>query len=135
MVTPRDEFAAHCVELLAPLGEASVRRMFGGHGIYLGGLMIGLIAAEQLYLKTDAETLPRWQAAGGQPFVYSSRRKDAVKATATSYWTPPEEALESPARMRPWGRLALEAALRKAATARPKSRPAATRRSASGKPR
>lgn len=127
MVTPKDEFAAHCVELLAPLGDASARRMFGGHGLYLGGLMIGLIAAEQLYLKTDAESLPQWQAAGGRPFVYTRRRAGAETATAMSYWTPPEDALDSPALMRPWARLALEAALRKRAASKPRPGPKALR--------
>lgn len=122
MATPGDDFAAHCVELLQPLGAARAKRMFGGHGLYVGDLMVGLIAQEQLYLKTDAQTLPQWQAAGGRPFVYESRRDGTVKTTAMSYWTPPEAAIESPALMRPWARLALEAALR-AQAAKPR-RPA-----------
>lgn len=122
MATPGDDFAAHCVELLQPLGAARAKRMFGGHGLYLDDLMVGLIAQEQLYLKTDAQTLPQWQAAGGRPFVYESRRDGTVKTAAMSYWTPPEEAIESPALMRPWARLALEAALR-AQAAKPR-RPA-----------
>lgn len=112
MAPPRDEFATHCVELLAPLGTARAQRMFGGHGLYLDGLMVGLIAAEQLYLKTDAQTLPQWQAAGGRPFVYESTRGGVVRTATMSYWTPPDEATESPAALRPWARLALEAALR-----------------------
>lgn len=119
MATPADDFAAHCVELLQPLGAARAKRMFGGHGLYLDELIVGLIAQEQLYLKTDAQTLPQWQAAGGRPFVYASRRDGTVKTATMSYWTPPEEAIESPALMRPWARLALEAALR-AQAARPR---------------
>ncbi|HKX94135.1 MAG TPA: TfoX/Sxy family protein [Methylibium sp.] len=122
MARPGDDFATHCVELLLPLGAARAQRMFGGHGLYLGELMVGLIAQEQLYLKTDAQTLPQWQDAGGRPFVYESRRDGTVKTTAMSYWTPPEEAIESPAAMLPWARLALEAALR-AQAAKPR-RPA-----------
>lgn len=107
-----DPFAAHCVELLAPLGAAEARRMFGGYGLYVDGLMIGLIAAEQLYFKADELSRPRWQSASGRPFVYH-RDKDGVAASTTmGYWTPPEEAIESPASMLPWARLALEAALR-----------------------
>lgn len=120
MATPADDFAAHCVELLAPLGAAGARRMFGGHGLYLDGLMVGLIAAEQLYLKTDAQTRPLWEAAGARPFVYTSTRDGATKTATMSYWTPPPEAIESPALMQPWARLALEAALRARAAQRPK---------------
>lgn len=126
MATPDAEFAAHCVELLQPLGAARAKRMFGGHGLYLEGLMVGLISDEQLYLKTDAQTVAQWQEAGGQPFVYRTRRQGEVRTATMSYWTPPAEAVESPALMRPWARLALEAALR-AQAARP-PRPSADSR-------
>jgi DNA transformation protein len=122
MLRPGEAFAAHCAELLEPLGTAQAKRMFGGHGLYLDGLMVGLIAAEQLYLKTDAQTLPQWQAAGGRPFVYASTRGGVTRRATMSYWTPPSEALESAALMQPWARLALEAALRSRAARPPRSR-------------
>lgn len=114
-----DDFASHCVELLQPLGPVHARRMFGGHGIYLDDLMVGLIANEQLYLKTDAQTVAFWQSAGGHPFVYTSRRGGSARPTAMSYWTPPAAAMESAPDMIPWARLALEAALRAKVTKRP----------------
>lgn len=125
--SPADDFAAHCVELLAPLGAARARRMFGGHGLYLDDLMVGLIADEQLYLKTDAQSRPQWQAAGGRPFVYTSTRAGSSKTATMSYWTPPPEAIESPALMQPWARLALAAALRAQAAKRPGGKTAAAR--------
>lgn len=123
-VRPDEAFAAHCVELLAPLGSARAKRMFGGHGLYLEGVMVGLIADEQLYLKTDAQSLPAWQQAGGQPFVYRSTRDGQVRSATMSYWTPPAEAIESPHAMRPWAVLALEAALRSQAARPPGRKPA-----------
>lgn len=125
-----DPFAAHCAELLAPLGAAEARRMFGGWGLYVDGLMIGLIADEQLYFKTDAASRPQWEAAGGRPFIYHRRERDgAAASTATSYWTPPAEATESSALMLPWARLALEAALRARAARKPRvKRPASAKR-------
>lgn len=128
MAPPRDEFAAHCVELLSSLGPARAKRMFGGHGLYLDGLMIGLIAADQLYLKTDAQTLPQWRDAGGRAFVYESSRDGVVRTATMSYWTPPDEATESPDSLRPWARLALEAALRAQAARVRKPAAAAPRR-------
>ncbi|TAK77524.1 MAG: TfoX family protein [Aquabacterium sp.] len=102
------EFVAHCLELLASLGPCRARRMFGGHGIYLDDLMFALIAGEELYLKTDPHTQAQWEGAGSHPFVYSS----SERTVQMSYWSAPEEAMESPAAMRPWARLALDAALR-----------------------
>ncbi|QPF72320.1 TfoX/Sxy family protein [Roseateles sp. DAIF2] len=103
-----DEFTAHCTELLSPLGAVRTRRMFGGRGLYLDELFVALIADEQLYLKTDVESRPRFEAAGCEPFRYLKQGE----WTTLGYYRPPEEAMESPALMRPWARLALEAALR-----------------------
>ena len=47
------------IELFAPLGPVSVRRVFGFWGLYLGETMFGLVADERIYLKTDAG---RWAA-------------------------------------------------------------------------
>jgi len=115
----RDTFAAYCVELLAPLGAARARRMFGGHGLYLDELFVAIVAGEQLYLKVDARTQAAFERAGSRPFSYEAKGR----RQSMSYWLAPEAALESAAQMQPWARLALEAALRARA-----SKPASTRR-------
>ncbi|AKJ27249.1 TfoX/Sxy family protein [Caldimonas brevitalea] len=122
---PDRAYTDHCLELLQTLGACTARRMFGGWGLYLDGLMFGLIANERLYLKVDPITEPGWQASGGQPFVYNGRGR-SVKM---NYYSPPDETLESPAAMAPWARLALEAALR-ARAARPASSGSRARRPA-----
>lgn len=108
MPTPLDEFASHCLELFSPLGRAGAKKMFGGHGLYVDDVCIALILNEQLYLKADATTRHAFEAAQGQPFVYQAKGRDV----RVNFWTPPAEALESPALMLPWARLAMEAALR-----------------------
>ncbi|MGY4827542.1 TfoX/Sxy family protein [Sphaerotilaceae bacterium SBD11-9] len=105
----KSEFAAHCLELLSPLGPARAGRMFSGHGFYVDDLFIALAIAERLYLKTDEQTRARFEAAGCEPFTYEAARH---KRVSTSYWSAPEDAMESPMLMRPWARLAMEAALR-----------------------
>lgn len=109
----RPPFVDHCLELLAPLGTVRTRRMFGGWGLYVDELFLALIAGERLYLKADAESRNAFEAAACEPFVY---RSDG-KSVSLGYWTAPAEALDSPALMTPWARLALQAALR-ARTAR-----------------
>jgi DNA transformation protein and related proteins len=110
-VSPADEFAAYCAELLRPLGVCKIRKMFGGHGISLDGLSIALVAWEQLWLKVDEQTKPKFQEAGCRPFVYDGKGKPIEM----SYWTPPADTMESCALMLPWARLAHDAALRAAA--------------------
>ncbi|MEF7615223.1 TfoX/Sxy family protein [Aquincola sp. MAHUQ-54] len=113
---PADPIVAHCLELLAPLGDARARRMFGGHGIYLDGHFIAIVAWERLYLKANEATQARFREAGCEPFTYEAKGDRRV---TMNYWTAPAEAMESPALMQPWARLALQAAL---AAPRPRQR-------------
>jgi len=106
----------HCTELLAPLGAVRVRRMFGGHGIYVDELFIAIIAFDRLYLKAGADSRAQFEAAGCEPFVYNSK----TQAVALGYWTAPAEAMESPALMAPWARLALQAALAARSAVKPR---------------
>jgi DNA transformation protein len=124
-------FVAFAVELLGSLGPVRARAMFGGHGIYCGDLMIGLVDDDEIFLKTDEETRPAFEAAGCRRWGFTG----GGKTMETSYFRPPDEAHESQEDMEPWGRLALEAArraakakaarkARKGAPTKPKARPA-----------
>ena len=118
-MTRRDDDIAWHRELLAALGRVDARRMFGGTGFYADGRIVALEIEGVLYLKTDAESRPRFIDASGRPFVYDNGKREVE----TSYWTPPDDALDSGDAMAPWARLAREAALR--AEAKPvKKRPA-----------
>jgi len=79
---------------------------------------------DELYLKTDDITRPRFEVVGCRPFVYEA----SSKAVTLSYWTAPAEALESPALMLPWARLAFEAGLRARAAKAPKRAVSRSRR-------
>jgi DNA transformation protein len=104
----RSDLVDHCLELLSPLGAVRAQRMFGGHGLYCDDLFFALIAADRLYLKVDSQSQEAFAAAGCEPFVYQA----AGRATTMGYWSVPVDAMESPAMMQPWARLALAAALR-----------------------
>jgi DNA transformation protein len=127
MAAASSEFVTHCLELLGALGAARAKRMFGGHGIYVDERFIALIIKETLYLKADDETRPRFEAAGSVPFDYATREGQRV---VMAYWAAPQDAMESPALMLPWARLAMASALRAAASKRP-----AAARSTAAKPR
>ncbi|MDH3725633.1 MAG: TfoX/Sxy family protein, partial [Thermoleophilia bacterium] len=67
------EFAEHVVDLLQAMGPVDARSMFGGYGIFLDGLMFGLIADEVLYLKVDEENRPEFEELGLGAFVYEGK--------------------------------------------------------------
>lgn len=103
------EIVDHACELFAPLGTIRVKAMFGGYGFYCDEHFFAISAYQTLYLKADTESSEAFRQAGGEPFQVTF--KDGRTETM-NYWTVPEDAMESPARMEPWGRLALEAAVR-----------------------
>ena len=102
------EFVSYVVESLQPLGPVVARRMFGGHGIYLDGVMFALIAYDQLYLKVDGGNRAAYEAAGLQPFTYSGKGKPIEM----SYREAPSEGFDDPEVLCAWARDALAAARR-----------------------
>lgn len=98
-------------ELLEPMGRVALRRMFGGHGVYIDGLFVAIVVEGRPYFKVDDLTRDLFTAAGCAPFVYDS----GGKVVPMSYWSVPESALDSAEDMQPWARRAIEAALRKPA--------------------
>jgi DNA transformation protein len=117
-------FVSHCQELLSALGRTASRRMFGGHALYIDGLCMALIIRDTLYLKVNDTHRALFEQAGCRPFTYAGKNDEVH---VTSYWTAPDEAMESPAEMAPWARRGLAAALAaraKAAPKKPKGTPA-----------
>jgi len=102
------EFTDFLPEAFAEFGPVQLRRMFGGHGVFHDGVMIGLVAQNTLYLKVDQQTKPLFEERGLEAFRYGK----ADRKVAMSYCQAPEEALEDPESMREWAELAYAAALR-----------------------
>jgi DNA transformation protein len=96
-------------EVFAGLGRVSVKRMFGGKGVFHQGLMVGVEFAGELLLKTDETSAPAFEAAGSRRWSY---QRKGGKVIPMSYWTIPPDAFDDPDLMARWVRLAFEAALR-----------------------
>jgi DNA transformation protein and related proteins len=105
------EFADYCCELLSSLGPCSARRMFGGWGISTEGLTVAILAdlggGATLWLKALPGDGQRYVDAACERFSYAAKGK----SMGLNYYSAPADAMESPALMAPWARLALEAAL------------------------
>ena len=104
------------IELFQEFGPVSVRRMFGGAGIFVDGRMIGLVSRGVIYLKADAETIPAFEQERLAPFSYATREGERK---LTSYWRMPDRLYDDIEELARWARAAHGAALRKAA--RPKN--------------
>ena len=104
-------------ELFSEFGPVTVRRMFGGAGVFVDGLMIGLVSDGVIYLKADSETIPAFEGEGLRPFSYPTRNGEH---TLTSYWRMPDRLYDDTEELARWARTAHAVALRKAAKAKPK---------------
>ncbi|MGZ9410348.1 MAG: TfoX/Sxy family protein [Methylocystis sp.] len=115
---------ARIEELFAPFAAVSVKRMFGGHGVYADGLFFAIEAGGEIYLKTDRHSAARFQEAGSRPFVYQGKDRPIT----VSYWSLPDQALEDADELVRWAKFAVEAARR---AGRKRQIPAAGKRKAS----
>jgi DNA transformation protein and related proteins len=125
-------------ELFAQFGPVTVRRMFGGAGIFRDGLMFGLIIREVIYLKADETNAPEFEREGCAPFTYTRGRKSGRPSQhALPYWRLPERLYDDPDELAAWARRAFAVAERKKLTprGRGKRKPQAERVPRKRKPR
>ena len=102
------EFVSYVVELMQSVGPVHAKSMFGGYGVFLEGLMFGLVADSIFYLKADAESEKEFRDRGLEPFTYNKKGKEFKM----SYFQAPEEAMEDGEEMNAWANKAYSAALR-----------------------
>jgi DNA transformation protein len=93
-------------ELFAPFGRVSVRRMFGGAGVFADGLMIAIVADGVIYLKAGADS-SAFEREGCAPFTYNT--KNGTRGVM-SYWRMPERLYDDPDELAQWARDALTVA-------------------------
>jgi DNA transformation protein len=94
-------------DLFEYFGPISLRRMFGGEGIYAGDQIIGLVVDDRLYLKTTDSNRGDYLAENCKPFTYMRGKK----ITATSYYAVPERLLDDAEVFAGWVRKAHAAAV------------------------
>ncbi len=118
------EFVDLVVESLRAFGAVTVRRMFGGWGLYRDGVFFALVAGDTLYFKSDDENRAEFERESPGPFTFDKKGETVV----THYFAVPGDAFEDPEVMKRWARLGYAAALRAARSKRPKRpRPARSR--------
>ena len=92
-----NNFLEYIKDQLREWGPISVRKMFGGAGLYRDGKMFGLVADDVVYLKVDDTNLGNYEAAGSGPL----RPFDDQK-TMLSFYEVPADIFESPVELVEW---------------------------------
>lgn len=109
-----ESFRDFILDQLVGLGQVDCRRMFGGHGLYRGGVFFGILHKDRLYFKTDATSQVDYHARGMKPFTPNA------KQTLKNYYEVPADVIEDSDEMSVWAKKAVQAALK--GPARKKSR-------------
>ena len=97
-------------DLFEPIGPITIKRMFGGQGIYGPHGIFAIVAFDKLFVKGDEQSAPTYEAAGMERWGYESPKTG--KISMMPYWQVPDDALEDAEAMTPWARLAAETAIR-----------------------
>lgn len=119
MAKPPDPFHEFVIELLAPMGIVSVRRMFGGAGVFTEGLMIALLFNDTIYLKTDAALRADLESEGGAPFLWT--KPSTGEIIHMGYVSVPSSAMDDADEASGWGKRARDVARASKARAKPKA--------------
>ena len=94
--------------VLEQLGRATPvngKSMFGGVGIYAGGLFFALIAEDRLYFKVDDATRPDFEQRGMEPF------RPFGEDSAMGYYEVPADVVEDVEQLEHWARKAIDVAV------------------------
>ncbi|MGI9352919.1 MAG: TfoX/Sxy family protein [Rhizobiaceae bacterium] len=102
------EFEVFLADLLEPVGNVTLKRMFGGLGIFRHGLMFGLVADDRVCLKVDDGNRQDYIDAGMEEWSYDGKGKPITMG----YWYVPDRLLEDPEEMSEWAIKAFDAAVR-----------------------
>jgi len=92
----------YVVDQLGKLGYVTVKKMFGGAGIYYDGLIFGLLAGDILYFKVDDSNKLDYVRAGMEPF-----QPFDDKPMVMSYYEVPVDILENRELLAEWAKRAL----------------------------
>ena len=103
------EFIDFLLEQMAGFAPVSVRRMFGGAGLYRDGVMFGLVDDDALYLKVDDTNRGDFESEGLAAFSYET---SDGRNTIMSFMRAPDRCLDDAEEMADWCRKAHAAALR-----------------------
>ncbi len=121
------EFTDYLQDVFSTFGHISVRKMFGGHGIYFDDCMFGLVADDMLYLKVDSENIQHFEALDLPAFEYT---KSDGRPMKMSFYLAPESIYEEQEEAREWAAHAWEAARRAKAQKRVAGKRATKKKSA-----
>src|SRR5690606_9679290 len=95
---PDTPYVEELVERLSAFAPVSARFMFGGYGLFVDGVMFGLVDDGALYLRADDLNRPTFEAINAQPWTPEMNGKTSTMP----YYALPEDDADNIEALRPW---------------------------------
>ena len=97
----KETYTQWVIEQLATLGTVTSKKMFGGVGFFLDGLMFAKLSGDAtLFFRVDDTNRADYERIGAEPFHSESKKK------GMPYYVVPEETIEDRAQLVHWARKA-----------------------------
>jgi DNA transformation protein len=109
-------------DLFQAFGPITIRRFFGGEGIYTSEVMIGMVFDDLVYLTTDKETRKPFVAEKCKPFKFTKRSTGEM--VSTHWYAVPDRLYDDPEELARWARAALAVASNSETTRRKQAKSA-----------
>lgn len=100
-----DSFKDFVIDQLEGVGDITVRKMFGGYGIYSAGIFFAIISDGVLYFKTNEKTRQRYSDAGMDCF------RPSEEQVLKNYFEVPPDILENREEISEWATEAIHSVL------------------------
>lgn len=105
-----DEQIEYFKDVFASVPGATIRKMFGGIGVFRYGLMFALAQDDgRIAFKVDESTVSSFEEEGCEEWVYEGKTRKAVRA---GYWYMPDRLLDEPDEFVLWAERAFSSAAR-----------------------
>lgn len=109
-MSTRESFYEFVMDQMSSLRGVSMRKMFGGAGLYRDGVIFGVVVEDTFYLKADESNRGDFEAAGMGPWSYDGT---SGKQTIMPYYQVPPDVLDDRERLAGWARKAQAVAAKK----------------------
>jgi DNA transformation protein len=91
-------YCEYILDLLQNCGDVTIKRMFGGYGVFKNTVITAIIVKDELYLKVDSSNQKQFEKLNSEQFSYESKDK-VIKM---SYWKVPLEIIEDHEHLEEW---------------------------------
>ncbi|MEE8423771.1 MAG: TfoX/Sxy family protein [Thermodesulfobacteriota bacterium] len=102
------EYVTYVLDQLESSGSITVKKMFGGAGLYLESVFFALISNDTLYFKVDNSNQQDYERAGMEAFM-----PFGIKSYIMHYYEVPVDVLDDKDKLKIWADKACSVAKRK----------------------